>query len=309
LFPASNWWNQDISTAPVDPRSPAYIAGLAGAKVWYDWGNNYGLPYVTVSGNYPKVRFAGGSYWGESDDVEYPIPIPALTESGWTETVGGKPGPPISVLPNDGADHHLIIVDVDNQYLYEIYQPFYNAGTTNVTWPSNGATVRPGQYYCASASFWDMKTNRTRPEGWTSSDAAGLQVLPGLVQYDEVTGAAPITHAHRMTLNFAANTLPYYVWPATHAAGNYSNIHPPLGARFRLKPSTDISRFGPHAQKLLQAFKTYGVIFADNGPNGQITGTNDARWGDYESAIRTEIAVALESLSFSDFEVVTLGWQ
>jgi hypothetical protein len=284
---------------------------LSSIRLSYDWGNNYGLPYATVSGNYPTVRFAGGSYWGESDNVDYPIPIPALTQSGWTETVGGKPGPPINVLPNDGADHHLLIVDVDNQYLYEIYQPFYNAGTTNVTWPGNGATVRPGQYYCASAAFWDMKTNRTRPEGWTSSDAAGLQVLPGLAQYDEVMGTVPLTHAHRVTLNFAHTGagVGCYVWPATHGAGCYTDSHPPLGARFRLKASVDISRFGPHAQRLLQALKTYGLIFADNGTNGQITGTNDPRWGNYDSAIRTEISSALGSISFSDFEMVQIGWQ
>jgi hypothetical protein len=270
----------------------------------YDWGNNYGLPYTTVSGNHPKVRFAGGSYWNESDNVEYPIPTQALTQPGWTEELGAT----LADMPGK-VDRHLLIVDVDNQRPYEIYQPFYNAGSTSVPWGNKGAVVKPGEYYCASAATWDLKSNKTRPDGWTSSDAAGLQVLPGLVQYDEVTGTEPITHAHRLTLNMSAKTAPLYVWPATHAAGSWSQTNPPLGARFRLKASKDISKFGPHAQKLLQAMKTYGVIFADNGTNGHITGTNDARWGNYDSPIRTEFAIALTSLTFSDFEVISLGWK
>jgi hypothetical protein len=134
-------------------------------------------------------------------------------------------------------------------------------------------------------------------------------VLPGLVQYDEVTGADPITHAHRMTLNMSAKTPPLYVWPATHAAGSWSAEHPPLGARFRLKASKDLSGFGTNAQKILQAMKDYGVIFADNGPNGQVSGTNDARWGSYDSPIRTEIADAFSQITLNDFEVVQLGWR
>jgi hypothetical protein len=302
LFPTDNWWNLQVSQAPLAASSASYISGLAGVVPSYDWGHVYGLPYTTVSGNYPKVNFQGGTYWDESDHIGYPIPIPALTQPGWTEDITGTINNPVST-----GDRHLLIVDVDNQFLYEIYNPFHNAGSSAVQW--NGVTVQPGAYYCASAAFWDMKTNNTRPDGWTSSDAAGLQVLPGLVQYDEIMGTGPITHAHRFTLNFSANTAPLYVWPATHYAGAYSATHPPLGTRFRLKASKDISFAGPHAQKLLQSMKDYGLIFADNGPNGQITGTNDARWGNYESPIRVEIATALGGLTFNDFEVVQLGWQ
>jgi len=309
LFPTDNWWNLNISQAPVDAKSADYVRDISGGtaeqvKPWYDWGNTYGLPYVTVSGNYPKVTIQHMAYWDESDHVGYPIPTPALTQPGWTEDLQGTINNPVS-----SGDRHLVIVDVDNQYLYEIYQPYHNGGSSPVQW--NGFTVQPGEYYCASAAFWDMKTNNTRTIGWTSSDAAGLQVLPGLVQYDEVTGTAPITHAHRFTLNYSANTAPFYVWPATHYApgGAASSFHPPLGARFRLKASKDISSFGPHAQKLLQSMKDYGIIFADNGGNGLITGTNDPRWGDFESALRVEIASALDSLSINnDFEVVQLGW-
>ena len=303
LFPADNWWRINIAQAPTDPKSASYIKTLAGARLSYDWGDNYGIPYVTVSGNYPKVRFQGGYYWSESDDIGYPVPLPALTEPGWTEDLSGTISNPASK-----GDRHLLIVDVDNQLLYEIYQPIYNA-TASPMAMADGRYLQPQQYYCASAAMWDMKTNNTRPEGWTSSDAAGLQVLPGLVQYDEVMGTNPITHAHRMTLNMSANTPPLYVWPATHAAGSWSRENPPLGARFRLKASKDISGFGPNAQKVLQSMKDYGVIFADNGPNGMITGTNDARWGNYESPIRVEIASAFEQVSLSDFEVVQLGWR
>ena len=173
---------------------------------------------------------------------------------------------------------------------------------------ADGRYLQPGQYYCASAAFWDMKTNNTRPDGWTSADAAGLQVLPGLVRYDEVMGPDPITHAHRMTLNMSANAAPLYVWPATHAAGSWSTTHPPLGTRFRLKASKDLSFAGPHARKVLQAMKDYGVIFADNGVNGMIGGTNDARWGSFDSPIRLEFASAFSQVSLNDFEVIELGW-
>lgn len=309
LFPTNNWWNLNISQAPVDAKSADYVRDISGGtgeqvKPRHDWGNTYGLPYVTVSGNYPKGTIQHMAYWDESDHVGYPIPTPALTQPGWTEDIQGTINNPVS-----SGDRHLLIVDVDNQYLYEIYQPYHNGSGSPVQW--NGFTVQPGEYYCASAAFWDMKTNNTRTIGWTSSDAAGLQVLPGLVQYDEITGTAPITHAHRFTLNYSANTSPFYVWPATHYApgGAASSFHPPLGARFRLKASKDISSFGPHAQKLLQSMKDYGIIFADNGGNGLITGTNDPRWGDYESALRVEITSALDTLSINnDFEVVRLGW-
>ena len=153
----------------------------------------------------------------------------------------------------------------------------------------NGTVLQPGTFYCASAAMWDMKTNNTRPDGWTSSDAAGLQVLPGLVQYDEVMGPDPITHAHRITLNWSSSQSPLYVWPATHSAGSWSATNPPLGTRLRLKASKDISSAGPHARKVLQAMKDYGVIFADNGGHGMITGTNDPRWGNYDSPIRDRV--------------------
>jgi uncharacterized repeat protein (TIGR02543 family) len=306
LFPADNWWNLKVADAPLDPKSAAFIESIklgGDPKLRHDWGHVYGIPFVTVSGNYPKVRFQGASYWGETDQIEYPIPLPALTQPGWTEDIDGTIDKPVST-----GDRHLIIVDVDNQYLYEIYNPRHNATASPIQMP-NGDWLKPGAFYCASAAFWDMKTNNTRPDGWTSSDAAGLQVLPGLVQYDEVVGPDPITHAHRITLNWSSSQAPKYVWPATHFAGSYSATNPPLGTRLRLKASKDISFAGPHARKVLQAMKDYGVIFADNGGHGMITGTNDARWGNYESPIRVEITEAFNQVSLGDFEVVQLGWR
>jgi hypothetical protein len=303
LFPDDNWWNLDVSQAPVDPKSKSFITSIGTGNLRYDWGNNYGLPYVTVSGNYPKVRFQSCAYWRETDQVEYPIPIPALTEPGWTEDLKGTIDNPVST-----GDRHLLIVDVDNQFLYEIYQPYRNA-TGSPKAMSNGTVLKPGNFYCASAAMWDMKTNNTRPDGWTSSDAAGLQVLPGLVKYDEVMGPDPISHAHRITLNWSSSQPPLYVWPATHAAGSWSATNPPLGTRLRLKASKDISFAGPHARKVLQAMKDYGLIFADNGGHGMITGTNDPRWSHYESPIRVEFASAFSQVSLSDFEVIQLGWR
>ena len=306
LFPADNWWNLKVVDAPLDPKSAGFIESIklgGNPTLRYDWGNNYGLPFVTVSGNYPKVRFQSCSYWGETDQIAYPIPIPALTEPGWTEDLTGTIDNPVST-----GDRHLIIVDVDNQFLYEIYQPYRNATGSPKTMP-NGTVLQPGNFYCASAAMWDIKTNNTRPDGWTSSDAAGLQVLPGLVQYDEVVGPDPITHAHRITLNWSSSQAPKYVWPATHFAGSYSATNPPLGTRLRLKASKDLSFAGPHARKVLQAMKDYGVIFADNGGHGMVTGTNDPRWGNYDSPIRTEFTVAFSQVNLSDFEVVELGWR
>lgn len=320
LFPADNWWNLRITDAPVDPRSDALIETerTYGGQypdtqphLRYDWGHAYGIPYCTVSGDYPTVRFAGGSYWGESDDVPYPIPVEALTQPGWTEDLEGTIDTPLSM-----GDRHLVIVDVDHLILYEIYQPRHN-GTdqplvVNAGDPHYEHVLQPGEFWCASACHWDMKTNATRPEGWTSSDAAGLQVLPGLVTYDEVVGNAPITHAHRLCLFGNTSDDPKHVWPASHHAGSWNAGCAPLGTRFRLKASFNIDALldvHEAGRRLLQSYKDYGLIFADNGGHGMVTGTNDARWGNYESAIRVEMAYAHNAVAITDLEVVQLGWR
>jgi hypothetical protein len=314
LFPSDNWWNLKITNAPVDPNSAALIEHertyggrepSGNPTLRYDWGDNYGMPYCTVSGDYPKITFNHVSYSAEHDHIGYPIPIEALTQPGWTEDLQGTINKPVST-----GDRHIIIVDVDNQILYEVYQPFHNGGTTPVTW--GAFTVQPGQWACASGAHWDMKTNATRPDGWTSSDAAGLQVLPGLAKYDEICGSVPITHAHRVCLYGNTSTPPLYVWPATHHAGSWNPGAAPLGTRFRLKAGFDINAVpgvGANGRRLLQSLKDYGLIFADNGGHGMVTGTNDARWGNYESAIRIEMVYALQAVKITDLEVIQLGWK
>ena len=163
LFPTGNWWKVDISAAPVDPNSAAIITeiGNYGRTIRYDWGSNYGLPIVTVSGDYPKVYFQGAYSWGESDNVGYPIPTEALTIPGWTEDLVGTIDNP--TLP---GDRHLLIFDVDNQYLYEIYQPFHNPTSAPILIPDADLnytiTLQPGAYYCSSCCWWDTTTNNVQ---------------------------------------------------------------------------------------------------------------------------------------------------
>jgi hypothetical protein len=312
LFPADNWWNLDISAAPVDANSDTIIACLGDNTLNGSFGSpdGYGIPYCTVSGDYPKVSFQGGAYWAESDDIGYPIPIPALTETGWTEKVNETLSDPITA-----GDRHLLIVDVDNNILYEIYQPFYNNTPLPVLWWDGSATIQPYAYYCASAAHWHMNTNETRPDGWTSADAAGLQILPGLFTYDEVTGATPIAHAARVCIQWTGNTPPYYVWPATHVAMGRRNgfYQHPMGTRFRLKASFDTSWANayPETKKLYDCMRTYGLIFADNGTSDsrpQVIGSNDPRWGAWDSTVSSRVMWAFLYTPISAFEVIELGW-
>ena len=256
LFPADNWWNLDVSSAPVDPGSAGYIGFIGTTRALHpDFGGDasstgpdiYGMPYAVVGGAQAKksVHFV---YSSESDGVNhttnqsfafYPIPDEAITQPKWIED--GYPG---NVDRRAISDRHLLIVDRDNRYLYELY---------NVFW--DGA-----QWQAGSGAFFDMNRNDRRPDGWTSADAAGLAILPGLVRYDEVYGSAEIGHAFRFTVR-ATNG---YVYPASHRAGSTTGALP-MGARLRLKASKDISRFPPDAQKIFRAMKKYGLIVADNG--------------------------------------------
>jgi hypothetical protein len=351
LFPVDNWWNLDISAAPVDPNSDTFILGTPSlfpvsisdynyrgygvgpaytSKLRTDWGNNYGMPYCTVSGDHPVVYFTYTAYSGgaSGDDTRgYPIPEAALTEVGWTEDLVGTVSNPAWLGPTGAfKDRHLLIFDVDHQYLYEIYQPYYNAtsaptsGFIDPVYPQygtiypygSGVTIQPGTYVCKSCSFWDATTNNVRPIGVTSSDAAGLQVLPGLLQYDEIVGTAPITHAHRMCVAYHSDEDPRYVWPATHWTTATLKNMPPLGARLRLKASYDMSllasSYYDQFRKLAVSLQTYGGIVADNGGHGMLNGTNDARWGAYDSAIRLQGTNFCNQIKLSDFEIVELGW-
>jgi hypothetical protein len=271
LFPATNWWNLDISSAPTDPNNAAFIAFINNGgtrRLHPDLGGDvssgsvdiYGMPYCAVNGNQPKksVQF---HYWRESDGVDhttgvsfpfYPIPDEAISQVHWIEE--GYPG---NVDRRSVNDRHLLIVDRDNKYLYELYNVFFDGV----------------QWQAGSGAFFDMKTNNRRPDTWTSADAAGLAILPGLIRYDEVYGAGEIGHAFRFTVR-ATNG---YVYPASHDAGSTPQALP-MGARLRLKANKDISGFPADAQKIFRAMKKYGLIVADNGSDMYIGGTYDNRW-------------------------------
>jgi len=295
LFPADNWWNLDVSGAPVDSNSAAFIAFIDNGPPRHlhpDFGGDvspgstqiYGMPYGVVDGTQPKkaVQFF---YASESDGVNhatgvsfpfYPIPDEVITQTHWIE--GGEQGNQNLY----GGDRHLLIVDRDNKYLYELYNLFFD-GT---------------QWQAGSGAFFDMKTNNRRPDTWTSADAAGLAILPGLVRYDEVSGSAEIGHAFRFTVR-ATNG---YVYPASHNAGSNPQALP-MGARLRLKAGKDISGLPAQAQKIFRAMKKYGLIVADNGSDMFIGGTYDNNW---DNSI---LNPAFAALTADDFEVIQLGFQ
>ena len=303
LFPADNWWNLDISNWPVDPNSANFIAfinnGSTPRRLHPDFGGNagtgyaiYGMPYAVVTNvtdaDLKAVQF---QYSDESDGVEhatdtsfrfYPIPAEAITQPYWIE--GGEPG---NVDLRSSQDRHLLIVDKDRNHLYELYNVFYNS--TQAKW------------FAGSGAFFDMNTNNRRPETWTSADAAGLAILPGLVRYDEVYDAtiAEIRHAFRVTVR-ATNG---YVYPASHRAGSTAGALP-MGARLRLKASVDVAQrtSDPNMQKIFRAMQRYGLIVADNGSDMYITGTYDTRWNN------DILNPAFRNLTASDFEVVQLGY-
>ena len=295
LFPADNWWNLDISAAPLDPNSTAYINFINNGstrRVHPDFGGdvsagsvqNYGMPYAVVDGTTPKktVIFQSGS---ESDGVNhttgasfpfYPIPDEAITQAHWVE--GGEPG---NVDLRSTSDRHLLIVDRDNRHLYELYNVFHD-----------GAQWRAG-----SGAFFDLTSNARRPQGWTSADAAGLAILPGLVRYDDAYGAGEIRHAFRVTVRSTNG----YVYPASHRAGSTPGALP-MGARLRLKASRDLSGFPPEMQKIFRAMQRYGLIVADNGTDLYVTGTYDPRWNN------SVLNPAFHALTANDFDVVQLGY-
>ncbi|MEO8255726.1 MAG: hypothetical protein ABI868_00115 [Acidobacteriota bacterium] len=292
IFPGDNWWNLDISGAPVDPASASYIDYIGPTRAMHpDFGGDvapgsvqgYGFPYAVVDSTVTKqaVQF---QYADESDGVNhatdesfpfYPIPDQAITEPHWVE--GGEPG---NVDLRRSSDRHLLIVDRDRRHLYELYNVFFDGS----------------QWHAGSGAFFDMNVNGRRPEGWTSADAAGLAMLPGLVRYDEVFGAGEIEHAFRVTVR-ATNS---YVYPASHRAGSTAGALP-MGARLRLKASRDLSGFPPDVRRIFRAMQRYGLIVADNGSDLYVSGTYDTRWNN------DVLNPAFGALTASDFEVIQLG--
>ncbi len=244
LLPDNNVWHADISKLPVNVHSTAWLAssGANTVRLHPDFGSGggvlYGIPYTTVAGNHPKVnvRF---DYAGESDRVPYPL------------------GPDTRIEP--GSDAHAIVVDRDTCKLYETY-----------------ATARSGNTWTAgSGAVYDLKSDLLRPDGYTSADAAGLPILPGLLRYDEVA-AGKVDHAVRFTVSRSDRS---HLWPARHDAGSANNINlPPMGARFRLKANYPLAGLRPDTVAVLTGFKKYGLIVADNGSNWYFTGAADSRW-------------------------------
>ena len=292
LFPTNNWWNTDVSAAPLDPNSTNFLTFIGLTKGLHpDFGGDvgdgtvYGFPFILVNGSQAKktVLFDTPE---ESDGVDhatetsvpfYPVPDEAITMNGWIEE--GAPG---NIDARGDSDRHMLMVDTTNNTLYELYAVFYNG--TNWT--------------AGSGAFFDMNTNNRRQDTWTSADAAGLAILPGLIRYDEVFGPNEINHALRFTVR-ASNG---YVYPASHNAGTASGALP-MGARLRLKAGTNISAFTPEIQKIFRAFKKYGLIVADNGTDMYISGTYDTRWNN------DVLNPAFGALKVSDFEVVQQGWK
>ncbi len=271
VFPSDNAWNTPINTQPVDPNSANLIAsiGLTGS-LHPDFGANYnggpfGIPYVVVSGSQPMVQVSF-QYADQSDPGPYPIPANAPIEGGASST----------------GDRHVIVIDRDYWKLYELWSAYPQ---TNGSW------------IAGSGAIFNLASDALRPAGWTSADAAGLPIFPGLVRYDEVS-TGYINHALRFTVQ---HTRRGYIFPARHFASSNTSVNlPPMGMRVRLKASFNISGYPPEARVILQALKTYGMIVADNGSNWFLSGTADARWND------TQLNT-LKYVKGTDFEVVKMG--
>jgi hypothetical protein len=273
VFPPTNPWNTDISAYPVHANSANFIASIgASTGLHPDFGTTYngapnGIPYVIVSATQPLVPINLGIYASESDPGPQPIPPTAPIEGG----------------PNGTGDRHVLVVDKDSHKLYEMDGAYPGA---NNSWSCNGGAL------------FDLTSNNLRPAGWTSADAAGLPIFPGLVRFDEAVTQGAINHALRFTVQVSQHG---YISPATHyASSNTSANVPPMGLRLRLKASVDISKFPPEVQVILTALKKYGMFVADNGSNWFISGAPDPSWNDSNLA-------TLSQIKGSDFDAVDTG--
>jgi hypothetical protein len=272
IFPPDNIWNTRIDSLPVHARSAAWISSIGastglkadfGSGLWE--GYPIGIPYTTAPGSQPAVGI--NFYYGnESDPGPYRLPSDAPIEGG--------------------SDHHVLVVDRDRCLLAEVYDATQNS---------------PTSWSAGSGAIYDLSSHALRPDGWTSADAAGLPILPGLARYDEIV-AGEIAHALRFT---AVTTQKAYVWPARHHASNNTNPNvPPMGARVRLKSSVDVSGYPAEVRVVLTALQRYGMFLADNGSNWYISGAPDARWNnDNLRQLRNIVGSNLEFVDSSSLMV------
>ena len=271
VFPANNAWNTDISGFAVDTNSANYLSGVASLggnqKLHADFGSNptYGIPYIVVPSTQAAVPITFTAYGDESDPGPYPVPFNAPIEGG----------------ASSNGDRHVLVVQQGSCKLYEMYRAFQSGAGWNAD----------------SGAVFTLSSNALRPEGWTSADAAGLPILPGLVRYDEVK-SGQINHALRFTV---ATTQRAYIHPAVHWASSSTATNMlPMGARLRLKASFDTSPYTGDTRVILEALKKYGMMVADNGSNWFISGATDSRWND------TDLD-QLKNIPGSAFEVVSTG--
>jgi len=272
VFPANNIWNTPVDSLPVDAHSADYINSIGrdahfhpdfGSGLWN--GAPIGIPYNIVGAQQPGVSVSF-TYAGESDAGPYPIP----------------PNPDIEGGSAGTGDRHILILQKDSCTLYELFNARYLSGSG---------------WHAGSGAIFQLNSNALRPAGWTSADAAGLPILPGLVRYDEVAAGA-IQHAIRFT---APQTRKAYVWPARHYASSLTAAHyPPMGQVFRLKSSFNISTYSPTIQVILRAMKKYGIILADNGSSWFLSGAPDPRWDNDQLR-------ELKQLTGDDFEAVDIS--
>jgi hypothetical protein len=274
VFPADNPWNtriDDTTRFPVHAMWPTYMGTMnVSTHLHPDWGDwstdGYGIPWETVPANQPTVPMKF-EYADESDPGPYPFPPTAKIEGG----------------ADSGGDMHVLVVEMGSCALYETFDSKY----TNPGWS------------CGSGAKFDLTSNALRPDGWTSGDAAGLPILPGLVKVAEVKAGA-VNHALRFTMN---RTQQAYIHPAVHAAGDNDTSLPPMGLRLRLKASFDLSSFSGPSKIVLTAMQEYGIILADNGSDWYISGDSDDDW----SPLMDGLVSGLAKVHGSDFEAVETG--
>jgi len=273
VLPDDSPWNQDVSKEPVDPNSAVLINSIGANKPLHpDFGTTWqghpnGIPYVVVDNKQPNVKVTFTDYGDESDAGPYPIPKDAPIEGG----------------PDADGDRHVIVYNRDTGKLYETWRAF---------------PEKDGNWKAACGAVWNLKTGAPREQGWTSADAAGLPIFPGLVRYDEVVEQKEIRHALRFTIQRSRHA---YVAPATHFAAKSNDPKlPPMGMRVRLKASVDISKYPATTKVILKALQTYGMIVADNGGDWFISGAPNDKWNEDE-------VHALSKIHGRDFEVVKMG--